>query len=91
MTPQEKLTAAIATRDNIRSKFITEAIPLISKTLIDYRSGRATDRTQAEIDSLRAQINAVELSTTLSDKARANKLADLNKRLEQYLQQTVLF
>jgi hypothetical protein len=84
MTPQEKLTAAIATRDNIRSKFITEAIPLISKTLIDYRSGRATDRTQAEIDSLRAQINAVELSTTLSDKAKANKLADLNKRLEQY-------
>lgn len=84
MTPQEKLTAAIATRDNIRSKFITEAIPLISKTLIEYRSGRATERTQAEIDSLRAQINAVELSTTLSDKARANKLADLNKRLELY-------
>lgn len=84
MTPQEKLTSAIATRNNIRSKFITEAIPLIAKTLIAYRSERATERTQDEINSLRAQINAVELSTTLSDKAKANKLADLEKTLSLY-------
>ena len=84
MTPQEKLTSAIATRNNIRSKFISEAIPLIAKTLIAYRSDRATERTQAEIDSLKAQINAVQLSTTLSDKAKANKLADLEKNLNLY-------
>lgn len=84
MTPQEKLTSAIATRNNIRSKFITEAIPLIAKTLIAYRSERATERTQDEINSLRAQINAVELSTTLSDKAKANKLAELEKTLAMY-------
>jgi len=82
-TAQDKLTQAIAIRDNIKKKFITEGIPLMADFLLDYKSLSLEEDLSVEIEAIKKQIDAITVSTTVSPKWKESKIAYLNNRLEQ--------
>lgn len=84
LTPQEKLTIAIANRNNIKTVFEEKAIDLIAETLISYRSSRGTLTIQQNIKAAEERIENIKNDKSLTDKARARELADKEKRLAEW-------
>lgn len=82
-TPQDKLTQAIAIRDNIKKKFVTEGIPLMAEFLLDYKALSVEEDLSIEIEALKRQIDIILTSQTLSEKTKAKKIEGLNARLEK--------
>jgi len=82
-TVQDKLTQAIAIRDSIKKKFVTEGIPLMADFLLDYKSLSLEEDLSVEIESLKKQIDTISVSPNLSDKWKKSKLEYLNNRLEK--------
>ena len=84
LTAQQMLTEALAARERIKNKFVQEGIPLMAKTLVEYKSEMADQDNKAELDSLQKQLDQVMISTSISDKAKATKVAELEKRIAEY-------
>lgn len=84
LTPQDKLTRAIANRNNIKVVFDERVIDVIAETLVDYRSSRGTKTIQENIKAFEERVENVKNDTTLSDKARARALESNEKDLAKW-------
>jgi hypothetical protein len=84
LTPQDKLSIAIQTRNNIKTVFDEKVIDVIAETLIAYRSKRGTLSIQEGIKASEDKIKSLREDTTISDKAREREIAfqqdELKKR-----------
>lgn len=83
-TAQQMLTEALASRERIKNKFVQEGIPLISKTLIEYKSDIADEKVKSELEGLQKQLDQVRISTSLSDKAKKIKVTQLEDKIAEY-------
>jgi hypothetical protein len=84
LTAQQMLTEALASRERIKNKFVQEGIPLISKTLIEYKSDMADEKVKSELEGLQKQLDQVQASTSLSDKAKKIKVTQLEDKIAEY-------
>jgi hypothetical protein len=84
LTAQEMLTEALASRERIKNKFIQEGIPLMAKTLTEYKSDMAEERINKELEALKKQLEQVQASTSISDKAKATKVKELEDTISNY-------
>jgi hypothetical protein len=84
LTAQQMLTEALASRERIKNKFVQEGIPLISKTLLEYKSDMADAKVKSELEGLQKQLEQVEKTTSLSDKAKKNKIIELENKIAEY-------
>ena len=84
LTPQEKLSIAIQTRNNIKTVFDEKVIDVIAETLIDYRSTRGTKTIEENIKAFEERIEKLRADTTLSDKARNRELEFNEKKLAEW-------
>jgi hypothetical protein len=74
LTPQDKLSIAIANRNNIKRLFDEKVIDLMADTLINYRSKKGTKTIQENIKSQEERIERLKNDTTISDKRKAKDL-----------------
>ena len=84
LTPQDKLTRAIANRNNIRIVFDEKVIDVIAETLVDYRSTRGTLTIQENIKAFEERIENARNDTSLTDKARARVIENNEKQLAKW-------
>jgi hypothetical protein len=63
LTPQEMLTFAKAVRDNAKSKFVSEGIPLMADFLLDYKPMGVDEKLRKEVKDLKARIEVIKGST----------------------------
>ena len=84
LTAQEMLTEALASRERIKNKFIQEGIPLMAKTLVEYKSDMADEDNKAELEALQKQLEQVQASTNISDKAKQKKIVEIENRISKY-------
>ena len=84
LTAQQMLTEALAARERIKNKFVQEGIPLISKTLIEYKSDMADEKVKSDLEILQKQLDQVQASTSLSDKAKKTKVTELENKIAEY-------
>ena len=73
-SPQDKLSYALEVRNAVRSKFVTEAIPLMAKTLTYYKSDTSDEKVRAQIKDTQKRIEAITADQSLSSKAKERKL-----------------
>lgn len=84
LTPQDKLSIAIANRNNIRTVFDQKVIDVIAETLIQYRSTKGTKSIQENIKFHEDRIEQINSDETLSDKAKARELKFNQEKLAQW-------
>jgi hypothetical protein len=84
MTPQKMLTDAIKIRDKVKKKVITEAIPLMAETLVEYKSTLQDKTIPEEVARLEKEIAAVTANTRMSEKRKAKELKRLEDRLSLF-------
>ena len=83
-TAQQMLTEALASRERIKNKFVQEGIPLMAKTLVEYKSDIADEKVKSELEGLQKQLDQVQASTSLSDKAKKIKVTQLEDKIAEY-------
>ena len=83
LTAQQMLTEALASRERIKNKFVQEGIPLMAKTLVEYKSEMASERIKNELEALQKQLDQVQASTSLSDKAKQAKVTELENKIAE--------
>ena len=83
-TAQQMLTEALASRERIKNKFVQEGIPLMAKTLVEYKSDIADEKVKTELEGLQKQLDDVQASTSLSDKAKKVKVTELENKISNY-------
>ena len=84
LTAQQMLTEALASRERIKNKFVQEGIPLMAKTLVEYKSDMADEDNKAELEALQKQLEQVQASTNISDKAKQKKIIEIENRISKY-------
>lgn len=84
LTAQQMLTEAIASRERIKNKFIQQGIPLMAKTLVEYKSEMADEKVKKELEALQNQLDQVQASTSLSDKNKQTKVTELENKIAEY-------
>lgn len=82
LTPQQKLSKAITTRNSIRAKYLTEGIPLMAQFLLGYKSDVSADA-QLQIDSARKKIEELIAGNT-SDANKKKRIAEYEARIAKY-------
>jgi hypothetical protein len=78
-TPQDKLTAAITIRNNIKAAFVDEAIPLMSEVLLNYRSSKGNKTIRENIKAVQARIDEIQNSD--ADDAAKEKRIEREQRV----------
>ena len=84
LTAQQMLTEALASRERIKNKFVQQGIPLMAKTLVEYKSELADEKVKSELEALQKQLDQVQASTSLSDKAKEAKVTELENKIATY-------
>tara|TARA_R110000868_G_scaffold276789_1_gene536569 strand:- start:412 stop:3813 length:3402 start_codon:yes stop_codon:yes gene_type:complete len=84
LTAQQMLTEALAARERIKNKFVQEGIPLMAKTLAEYKSDMAEERLNKELEALNKQLEEVKATKSISDKAKATKVTELEDTIAKY-------
>lgn len=82
-TPQEKLTAAINYRNDIKKLFDEKVIDVMADTLIKYRTTRGTKSIQENIKAQEERIERLKADTTISEKRKEKDIDFEEKELEK--------
>jgi hypothetical protein len=82
-TPQDKLTAAITIRNNIKAAFVDEAIPLMAEVLINYRSSAGNKSIRENIKALQERIQEIQDSDA-DDAVKEKRIAREQTTLDKW-------
>lgn len=81
--PQDKLSYAIEVKNAIKSKFVTEGIPLMAKTLVYYKSGTSEEKVKSQIEATQKRIEDITADAGLSSAAKERKLKAEQETLDK--------
>jgi hypothetical protein len=82
-TPQDKLTAAITIRNNIKAAFVDEAIPLMAEVLVNFRSTAGNKSIRENIKALQGRIKEIEDSDA-DDATKEKRIAREQTTLDKW-------
>ena len=83
LTPQQMLAKAITTRENIKSKYLTEGIPLMAKFLLGFKTDVSAE-SQVQIDKTRKQIEDIIADPKVADIKKKKRIAELEERITKF-------
>ena len=84
LTPQQMLSKAIEIKNNIKTKFLSEGIPLMADFLLDYNPENMALDIAVEIESLQNRIKVIQATTNLKDKFKEDRIAELEDRVTKF-------
>ena len=84
LTPQQMLSKAIEIKNNIKTKFLSEGIPLMADFLLDYNPENMALDIAVEIESLQNRIKVIQATTNLKDKFKEDRIAQLEDRVTKF-------
>jgi hypothetical protein len=82
-TPQDKIATAIAIRNQIKTVFVQEAIPILAETLVNYRNNKSNTTIQEQIKKFERQIQEIKDSDAPTQ-AKLKSVAFAEKELETW-------
>jgi len=84
MTPQKMITEAIAIRDKIKKKVITEAIPMLAKFLVSYKSQLRDAVIPEELERMQKALVELQANTKMKEKRKTKEIKKLEDRIKLF-------
>jgi len=84
MTPQKMLSDAISIRNKVKLKVISEAIPMLAKYLVAYKSKLQDATIIEEIEAMKAEIEAIRNNPKMKDARKEKEIKKLQSRLDMF-------
>jgi hypothetical protein len=84
MTPQKMIAEAISIRDKVKKKVITEAIPMLAKFLVSYKSVLTDGVVNEEIAKMQSDIDEINANTKMSDTRKEKLIKKIQMRLDNF-------
>lgn len=84
ITPQKMITEAIAIRDKVKKKVITEAIPMLAKYLVSYKSTLQDSTIVDEIERMKSEIDAIQTNPKMKDARKEKLIKKLQDRIKVF-------
>jgi hypothetical protein len=89
LTPQQMLSFTKTVRDNIKTKFVAEGIPLMADFLLDYKPMGVDETIKKEVYQLQQKIEAIKNNTRNSAEFIEKKTNELQERIDTILNFTL--
>lgn len=84
ITPQKMITEAIAIREKVKKKVITEAIPMLAKFLVSYKSTLQDSTIADEIARMQKEIEDIQANTRMKDARKEKLIKKIQDRLKLF-------
>ena len=84
MTPQKMITEAIAIRDKVKKKVITEAIPMLAKFLVSYKSTLKDSTIIDEITRMQNEIVEIQANPKMKDARKEKLIKKIEERIKLF-------
>ena len=89
LTPQQMLSFTKSVRDNIKTKFISEGIPLMADFLLDYKPMGVDEKIKKEVFQLQKKIEMIRNNSKNSPEFIAKKTEEIQERIDTILNFTL--
>ena len=89
LTPQEMLSFTKTVRDNIKTKFVAEGIPLMADFLLDYKPMGVDEKIKKEVYQIQQKIEAIKNNPKNSPQFIEKKTNELQERINTILNFTL--
>ena len=84
ITPQKMITDAISIRDKVKKKVITEAIPMLAKYLVSYKSTLQDSTIVDEIERMKSEIDAIQTNPKMKDARKEKLIKKIQDRIKVF-------